>query len=260
MTLNILNVRENIPVDFKALLDTLSDKDIIYIGEFHQVPEVLAFQCDVISDLTERGLKPSIGLEMFNVLQQEILDCYITGIIPFEQLLSLYEMGPEGFDLNYYRVLIDNAAKNRLKVICLNIPRSTASSVARYGLDKNELKSFYLDEDNIKNCNEEYRKTLSSIYRKHPHDDITEENFILAQSIKDEMMSETIVHYLTAEIIGMPLVVITGRGHVEYRHGIPERVKRKIGKKGKTISDVLIITAYEEEIFNGNIADYIVSI
>lgn len=260
MTYSILDTRENIPVDFDIFLETLTDKDIIYIGEFHQIPEILSFQMDVVSGLIVKGFKPSIGLEMFNVLQQKILDYYITGVMSFEQMLSLYEMGPEGFDLNHYIELIDIAVKNRLKVIGLNIPRNIAATIARYGLDKQELTAFHLNEEDIKNCSAGYRKALSSIYRRHPHEEITEENFILAQSIKDEMMAETIVYYLTTEIVGMPLIIITGRGHVEYGFGIPERVKQKMRKKGRSISDVLIVTAYEDEYFKQRIANYIVLI
>ncbi len=260
MTYSIRDTKENSPVDFDTFLEIVADKDIIYIGEFHQVPEILSFQNDVISGLIFNGFKPSIGLEMFNVLQQTLLDYYMAGVIPFEQLLSLYETGPEGFDLNHYMDIVEIAVKNRLKIIGLNIPRNVASAVAKYGLGKQELNGFQLNEEEVKNCSNEYKEAITDIYRKHPHEEITEENFILAQSIKDEMMAETIVHYLTAGTIGMPLIVISGRGHIEYRLGIPERVMQKMNKKGKSISDILIAAAYDDEHFEQGIADYILLI
>lgn len=260
MTHNILNTKENIPINFDSLLKGIKNKDIIYIGEFHQVPDILSFQINVISGLILDGFKPTICLEMFNVIQQKMLDYYIAGVLPFEQLLTLYEIGPEGFDLDHYINIIETAVENRLKIIGLNIPRNVAAGVARYGLDAEELKGFFLSEEEIKNCSKDYRDAISSIYKKHPHKDITEENFILAQSIKDEMMAETIVHYLTVETVEMPLIVITGRGHIEYGLGIPERVKQKMGKKGEFISDILIVAAYEDERFRQGIADYVVLI
>lgn len=260
MNCAILNARGNIPVDFDIFLETLKDRDVIYVGEFHQIPEVLSFQSDMVSGLILKGIQPTLGLEMFNVLQQKILDYYIAGVIPFEQLLSLYEMGPEGFDLNHYINLIEIAVKNRLKVIALNIPRNIASAVAKHGLDRQELKGFHLNEQEIKDCSKGYKEALSSFYRKHPHEEITEENFILAQAIKDEMMAETIVYYLTTTTVGMPLIVIAGRGHIEYGLGIPERVKQKLNKRGKSASDVSIATAYDGEHFKQGIADYIVLI
>lgn len=247
-------------MDFDIFLETLKDRDVIYVGEFHQIPEVLSFQMDMVSGLILKGIQPTLGLEMFNVLQQKILDYYIAGVIPFEKLLSLYEMGTEGFDLNHYINLIEIAVKHRLKVIALNIPRDVASAVAKNGLDRQELKGFHLNEQEIKNCSKGYKEALSSFYRGHPHEEITEENFILAQAIKDEMMAETIVYYLTTTTVGMPLIVIAGRGHIEYGLGIPERVKQKLNKRGESASDVSIATAYDGEHFKQGIADYIVLI
>ncbi len=190
-------------------------------------------------------------------MQQKILDHYVGNVITFEQLLGLYEIGPEGFDLNHYINIINIALRNRLKVIGLNIPRDIASTVAKRGLDRKELKGFYLNERDIRNCSKKYKKAIGSVYKKHPHSEITEENFILAQSIKDEMMAETIVSSLNIENAQLPLIVITGRGHIEHGLGIPERVKEKMKKRGKSISDVLIVTSYDDEYHGQKIADYI---
>jgi len=260
MNYRILNVKKNKRVDFDVLVETLKKKDIIYVGEFHQIPEVISFQMDLISGLLRKDIHPAIGLEIFNVLQQKLLDYYISRVIPFELFLSLYDMSPEGFDINHYINLIEIAAKYRLKVIALTIPKNVAASVARYGLDREALKTFHLKSREIKNCSKGYKKAISSFYKKHPHKEITEENFILAQSIKDEMMAETIAYHLTAEPTGIPLIVVVGRGHIEYGFGIPERVKQKLRKNKKSISDVLIATAYDDEHFKKEIADYILLI
>lgn len=260
MNHRILNSKTNTAVEFNTFLESLKTKGIIYIGELHQIPQVLSFQAAVLSGLLNEGFKPTIGLEMFNVLQQKILDYYIAGVIPFEQLLSLHEMGAEGFDLNHYINLIEIAVKNRLKVIALNIPRNIASAVAKHGLDRQELKGFHLNEQEIKNCSKEYKEALSSFYRKHPHEEITEENFILAQSIKDEMMAETIVHRITSDNAQIPFIVIAGRGHMEYGLGIPERVKQKLSTAGKSVSDIMIITAYDDEPIKKGMADYMLLI
>ena len=260
MNYKILDAKKNKRVDFNVLLETVKKKDIIYVGEFHQIPEVISFQIDLVSGLVRKGIHPAIGLEMFNVLQQKLLDYYISRVIPFEMLLSLYDMSPEGFDLTHYINLIEIAAKKRLKVIALNIPRNIAAGVARCGLDRAVLKTFHLKSREIKNCSKEYKKAIGSIYKKHPYEEVTEKNFILAQSIKDEMIAETIAYYLTTEPVGPPLIVVAGRGHIEYGLGVPERVKQKLGKKGKLISDVLVATAYDDEHPEKEIADYILLI
>lgn len=260
MNHRILNSKTNTAAEFNTFLESLKTKGIIYIGELHQIPQVLSFQAAVLSGLLKEGFKPAIGLEMFNVLQQGMLDYYMAGVIPSEQLSNLYELGPEGFALSHYIKIIEIARKNRLTAIGLNIPRSIAAAVAKHGLDKRELEGFHLREDEIKNCSKQYKKSLSNIYRKHPHDEITEENFILAQSIKDEMMAETIVHRITSDKAQIPFIVIAGRGHMEYGLGIPERVKQKLSTAGKTVSDIMIITAYDDEPIKKGMADYMLLI
>lgn len=260
MNHRILNSKTNTAVEFNTFLESLKTKGIIYIGELHQIPQVLSFQAAVLSGLLKEGFKPVIGLEMFNVLQQGILDYYMAGVIPSEQLSNLYELGPEGFALSHYIKIIEIARKNRLTAIGLNIPRSIAAAVAKHGLDKRELECFHLREDEIKNCSKQYKKSLSNIYRKHPHDEITEENFILAQSIKDEMMAETIVHRIRSDKAQIPFIVIAGRGHMEYGLGIPERVKQKLSIAGKSVSDIMIITAYDDEPIKKGMADYMLLI
>lgn len=254
MNYRILDSKTGSIVEFDDFYGAIKSKGIIYIGEFHQIPEVLAFQADVISGLINEGFRPAIGLEMFNVLQQEMLDYFVAGVIPLEQLTGLYDMGPEGFDLSHYITLIELAVKNRLKVIGLNIPRSVAAAVAKHGLDKRELESFRLDEEEIKNCSKRYRESLSSIYKKHPHEEITEENFILAQSLKDEMMAETVARHLAAGTAGRPFVVIAGRGHIEYGLGIPERVRRKLPEP---VSAASVVVSCEDEKIEPGMADYI---
>ncbi len=285
MDYRILKTKGNAFVEFRVFLNAVKDKDLVYIGEFHQMPELLSFQIAVVSELLHKGMRPALGLEMFNVLQQTMLDYYIAGAISLEQFSELYRAGPEGFDLNHYIYLIEVAAKNNLKAVGLNIPKSIASAVAKHGLDKRELECFRLSEEEIRNCNKDYKKSLSAIYKKHPHEDISEENFILAQSIKDETMAETIAHYLTAGIqrkdtkgnenppsppfnkgrpggflnknIGKPFIIITGRGHVEYGRGIPGRIKKKLGA---SVSDVIIAASYADEHLPPEIADYLLII
>jgi uncharacterized iron-regulated protein len=248
----ILNTREKTPVDIDAFLEAVKGRDVIYIGELHQLPEVLAFQGDVLRGLVSAGFRPALGLEMFNVLQQGLIDGYLSGDITLERLMEIYEEGPEGFDLRHYRHLLDIAGVNGLKVKALNIPRDMAAAVARQGLHGVGLEGFKLREEEITQLSSDYREALAGVYRRHPHGEITEENFVLAQCVKDEMMAETLVAHLRE---GKPFLVIAGRGHTEYGRGIPERVRLKTER---AVSDVLVATAYADEGYGQEAAEYIV--
>jgi uncharacterized iron-regulated protein len=255
MAYRIMNAREGRETALGAFLEAVRDRDVIYIGELHQLPEVLTFQVDVIGGLLGAGLRPAVGLEMFNVLQQGLIDGYLSGDTPLGAFMEIYEEGPEGFDMRHYRRIIDIARENGLRAIALNIPRDVAAAVARRGLDRAELMGFGLGEEEIKACSAGYRKALAGVYRRHPHGEITEDNFVLAQCIKDEMMAETLTGRMRD---GKPFMAIAGRGHMEFGLGIPERVRMKMKRAGKRLSDVLVASAYADEGYGLDAAEYVV--
>jgi uncharacterized iron-regulated protein len=260
MNYTIVESGRNLPVGLQGFLQEARGCDVIYLGEIHQMPQVLSFQIDVLSGLVNMGAEPSLGLEMLNVLQQQALDLYIAGGLPRDKFLEIYETSPEGFDLRHYMDLIDVAAGYRLKVVALNIPRDVASTVALKGLDRAELEGFRLDEGQIRDSSARYREALSRVYRKHPHERISEDNFILAQAIKDEMMAETIAYCLLNGLAGAPFVAVTGRGHMEYGLGMPERVRKKMKAAGRAACDITVAASYPGERTDPAAAQYILLI
>lgn len=255
MTYRILNAKDKRETDIGLFLEAVRDRDVIYIGELHQLPEVLSFQVDLLRGLVRAGLRPAVGLEMFNVLQQGLIDGYLSGDISLKALMETYEEGPEGFDMRHYRHILDVAAEYGLKAVALNIPRDVAAAVARRGLERAELDVFKLKQEEVRACSKGCRRALAAVYRKHPHGEITEDNFVLAQCIKDEMMAETIAGRMEE---GKPFLAIAGRGHTEYGLGVPERVRLKMKKAGRRLSDALVASAYSDEGYGMDAADYVV--
>lgn len=260
MQYTIVESAHNVSVGLREFLEEARGCDVVYVGEIHQMPQVLSFQIDLLSGLAGMGAEPSLGLEMLNVLQQRALDLYMAGGLPRDKFLEIYETSPEGFDLRHYMELIDVAAGNRLKVVALNIPRDVASTVALKGLDRAELEGFRLDEAQIRDSSARYAEALRRVYRRHPHERISEENFILAQAIKDEMMAETIAYCLLNGLATAPFVAVTGRGHMEYGLGVPERVRKKMEAAGRASTDITVAASYAGERTDPEAAEYILLI
>ncbi|GAB4388263.1 MAG: ChaN family lipoprotein [Thermodesulfovibrionales bacterium] len=256
MYYSIVESGESLPLGLADFIEAAGGSDVVYVGELHQVPEVLSFERDLVAGLADAGREPSVGLEMFNVLQQRALDLYLAGALSAEKFMELYELSPEGFDLRRYMPLVDEAAGRRLRLIALNVPRDVASAVALKGLDAAELEGLRLREEDVREASRDYREMLSDVYRRHPHERISEENFILAQSIKDEMMAETIRYCLVGGLASSPLVVIAGKGHVEYGLGVPERVRGKMQRAGRPVTDVIITASYAGEAPGPGAADF----
>ncbi|MBN8686972.1 MAG: ChaN family lipoprotein [Chitinophagales bacterium] len=117
-------------VSYKKMLKSLSQKDIVLFGEYHNnaiahwLQLELTKDCDQTRDLV-------LGAEMFEQDNQPQLDQYLQGKINARQFDSLARLWK-----NYktdYAPLVDYAKENKIAFAATNIPRRYASLVAKGG-------------------------------------------------------------------------------------------------------------------------------
>ena len=70
------------------VIEGVSDKKIVYIGEMHDVFSHHAVQLDIISGIYKRNNKIAIGMEMFQRPYQEKLDAYLAGEMEEKEFLQ----------------------------------------------------------------------------------------------------------------------------------------------------------------------------
>src|SRR5690349_19601522 len=75
----VLRVKDGALISYGKLASELVDADVIYIGENHDNPEHHAAQLRIIQGLRQEGIHLEVGLEMFQVEDQEKLDRWMTG-------------------------------------------------------------------------------------------------------------------------------------------------------------------------------------
>ncbi len=233
------------------VIEDVSDKKIIYIGEMHDDFSHHAVQLDIISGIYERNEKIAIGMEMFQRPYQEKLDAYITGEMDEKEFLQSAEYFKQwGFDYHLYKPILDFAKEEKLPVIALNTNRDIIKKVSATGLDsltEEERKEIPVSMDF---SDEAYRDRLKEVFELHDSDEEKEFNFFYeSQILWDETMSMSISEFLEREP-DTQVLVIAGRGHLAYGSGIPNRT---FARTGKSYSIVLIDAEVEE-----GIADYII--
>jgi len=117
-------------VSYKKMLKSLSQKDIVLFGEYHNnaiahwLQLELTKDCDQTRDLV-------LGAEMFEQDNQQQLDQYLQGKINAKQFDSLARLWK-----NYktdYAPLVDYAKENKIAFAATNIPRRYAAMVAKGG-------------------------------------------------------------------------------------------------------------------------------
>jgi uncharacterized iron-regulated protein len=130
----IVDVLMGEPVPRDALLEDLATVRVIYLGEFHTVERHHAQQADLLQGLVDRDLKLALGMEMFSVEQQPILDKWQKGSEDVSALITA--LGPEHWtNLKAYGPVLLKAREQGIPILGLNAPDRLVRKLAREGLE-----------------------------------------------------------------------------------------------------------------------------
>ncbi len=213
------------------ILPKLRDRRVIYVGEQHEKYAHHMNQLMIIKKLHEAGNKLAVGMEMFQVPYQAVLDDYLAGRIDERTFLKKSAYFEKWrFDYNLYKPIIDYLKKERIPLVALNVEGDISRKVARKGFsglseaDKEQLPSEMDFTDS------RYRQDLFRVFRLHENQHQLKEfdYFLQAQILWDETMAAS-VHRFLAYHPETKLVVLAGNGHLRNKYGIPDRAFRRNG-------------------------------
>jgi len=253
-----MELKEEPPaVDISALgalskvIEGVSEKKIVYAGEFHEVFAHHAVQLDIIRGLYRNNKKIAIGMEMFQKPFQKTLDDYIAERINEKEFLKRSEYFKRwSFDYNLYKPILDFARLNKIQVVGLNMEQEIIDKVSENGMDSltdEEMKAVPSEMDY---SDEKYRERINEVFRMHKDWEKKKfDYFFQSQILWDETMSQSIDAFLRKNP-DYQIVVIAGQGHLEYGSGIPRRTYRR---NGESYSIVLIDADIEK-----GIADHVI--
>jgi len=119
-------------VSLDALLDTLADADVVFLGESHVDETTHRVELAVYAGLLERrGGRVVLSLEMFERDVQQDLDAYLAGDL--DEAAFLARARPWGNYRSAYRPLIEMARASGRPVVASNFPRPLLRRVAMEG-------------------------------------------------------------------------------------------------------------------------------
>lgn len=217
-------------IKLSEIIDKVSDKKIVYVGEQHDTYEHHLAQFEVIKSLFKRNPMIALGMEMFQRPSQKALDDYIEGRIDERQFLKSSEYFKRwGFDYNLYKDILRFARDERIPVIALNIRREIVDKVSKNGIDSLTEEEKKELPGSMDMTDEEYRKKLKDVFEQHEGTgERNFENFYQSQILWDETMAQSIDEYIKKNP-NRKMVVIAGGGHLIFGSGIPKRVFRRNG-------------------------------
>ncbi len=229
------------------LFSDLSQSVIVYAGEQHNLPLHHRVQASVLKGMHARGGGLVVGLEMIDVTQQGKLDDYLSGALSEDEFAAFWNKA-WGYDFKIYRPILEYARANAIPLRALNAPSAIIRTISRKGiaaLTPEERAILPATIHPIKD--ERYLKYVKASLGGHgpvPPDQM--KRMLVAMQAWNETMG---VSALKAVEEHGRLLVIAGSGHMLYRAGIAESVRRRsavsqkillpYGEEGKTLDELL---------------------
>ncbi|MCE4617187.1 MAG: ChaN family lipoprotein [Desulfurococcales archaeon] len=230
--------REKKICDTNKLINDLTSTGIVFFGEKHEVPSVLVAELEILDLLYGISADITLGLEHFNYKQQWILDEYLSESLEWEKVKQAYARGYEGFNLDFYRPLLDYARNHGIKVYGLMAPREYARQVSRNGLEALESLECIVRPGDIWLGPPSYRrsffKAVDEALKSGPMGRLDPEKLFFAQAYKDEVASRMIARIIKdypGERLaqGPPvMMVVMGSMHVGVEGSVPSRLARLV--------------------------------
>ncbi len=232
----VLGIQPQKTINLDNIIANISNKTIIYVAETHTNYEEHKAQLAVIMNLSERGTKFAIGMEMFQKPFQKAIDDYISGNITEKEFLKETEYFKRwGYDYNLYREIIEFAKAKKIPIVALNLRSEIIDNVSKGGLDiltDEARKEIPKDMDM---SDESYKNRLKEIFDQHGNQGFDNFNyFYQSQILWDETMAHSMDEFLKQNP-DYHMVVLAGAGHIMYDSGIPKRAYRLNGKDYATL-------------------------
>lgn len=209
-------------VSFSQMMSDSEKADVIFVAETHDDKKHHEVQLDVVRSLWSKKIPLAIGLEMFQMDNQNFLDDWVAGRISEQEFKTIFA-GNWSYDWALYRDIFIFARDNRVPMIALNIPKDIISKVVRQGfasLSPGELKDLPpgITSELNKPQTELLRNTYQAIFKRGANEKRLA-NFYEAQAVRNSGMAMIIAGELKKHP-GRKIVTLAGTWHA-VRHGIP---------------------------------------
>lgn len=259
----IYSAREGKSVPFSKMIKEMRACRFIYVGESHNSLPMHDIQFKIIQALYEQDKNLSIGMEMFTVRHQDVLNKWSLGILsPSEFIRDARWYVNWNFNFGYYENIFKYAKENKIQVHALNAPREIITKIRMKGWDAlSEPEKMVVPQLDL--SHEEHRMLIRTILKNtdfpHKMDDKTMdmvfEGLYRAQSAWDEVMAFNAQKGVAREDTNM--VVLAGSGHLLYNLGINHRVYKKNKLPSETVVCVEIPEGKDSIRVSRSLADYI---
>jgi uncharacterized iron-regulated protein len=231
----------------------------VFLGEQHATTSHQQMESTVIRALQAAGRHVVVGMEMYTRPKQDVLDQWSAGSLSEDEFLTNSDWKHQwGFDYSFYRPVFEAVREGHLPLVALNVPREWVHAVGRSGYSGLPTSAKLQLPIELFLGNREHREVFDALMGGHQITGGGMDNMYAAQVLWDEGMADTAVKYLERQPPD-PLrvfVVIAGEGHLMYKEGINWRIERRLGRKAKGVTVVMLSSEKPVTVARG-IADFV---
>ncbi|MFH2219120.1 MAG: ChaN family lipoprotein [Pseudomonadota bacterium] len=230
---SIVETANGVPVSFENLTTDLAGVRIVYVGEQHTSAAHHEIQLTVIKAIYKKHPDISIGMEMFDVSYQEILDQWSAGKLDRKEFLEkVHWYANWKFDYDLYADILNFIKEKKIKLVGLNIPFHIPPRIREGGIENLSGDDKKYLPGKIDASDAAHKAYVETIFKTHHFSKrVNFDYFYMAQCVWEDTMAESIARNLKEKT----MIVLAGNGHIVRKFGIPDRTFQRTGASFRTI-------------------------
>jgi len=259
----VYSARKGKSITFSEMIKEMKESQFVYVGETHNNLRIHDIQLKVIQALFKGTRELIVGLEMFPVCTQDVLNKWSLEILsPEEFIRKSHWYINWNFNFDFYEKIFDYTKQNKIPLYALNVPRSLIRKIRMKGWEAlTEEEKKLIPQPDL--SHQEHRNLIHTIFESSPiphqmKDKSMEaafEGLYRAQSAWDEVMAYNTLQVSEREKKRM--VVLAGSGHLFYNLGINRRAYERSLIPFKTLICVEIPKDQKGVKVSRSLADFI---
>ncbi len=259
----VYSAQQGSPIPFTRMIREMLEVSFVYIGETHNSLPMHDIQLQIIQALHELDKNFVVGLEMFPVTSQEVLNKWSLGLLSREEFIRESRWYVNwNYNFAFYEKIFGFAKDNKIPVYALNAPSEVITKIRREGWEAlSEEEKELVPQPDL--SHQEHRALIRAVFEttelppqmKGKGLDMAFEGLYRAQSAWDEVMAFNALQARSRE--GGKMVVLAGSGHLLYNLGINRRAFEKSRLPFKTVICVAVPKSKESVQVSRSLADYI---
>ena len=205
-------------VDPAIVLEKAAAARLVLLGEIHDNDEHHRIQARIFNDLLNRGHRPALVMEQYDVDQQGKIDTLLRSGVQDHTLRELSQLMRKSWDWPVYEPIARQAVQQALPLAAANLSREALRQVSRNGysaLGADEETRLALETVWTP---ERQKRLLHEVHAGHcgKMPDQMIQAVAKAQRARDAVMADTMLRFKERGA-----VAIVGRGHARKDVGVP---------------------------------------